>query len=204
MSKKDNLIKAACKLFSSNGFMQTSVAEICSEAGANIAAVNYYFSSKENLYREVWSYAYKKAEDKWPVMKEGGTDEERLRYFIENMINRIFDKGPAGMFPLMIGREITEPSDCLQDLIESFLMPIGQYLISIIKSILGSKADPLTIYHHKQSIIGQYSFYSFSRSVREIKERLNVIPISTPEQITTHIVNYSLAGLRDTRERLEL
>lgn len=41
------------RLFSERGYAATSMREITSEAGVNLAAVNYYFGSKENLYIEI-------------------------------------------------------------------------------------------------------------------------------------------------------
>ncbi len=49
-----NLLAAARKLFAERGFRRTSVRDIANEAGSNVAAVNYHFGSKENLYREVF------------------------------------------------------------------------------------------------------------------------------------------------------
>ena len=51
---QDRLLDAAEQLFAENGFDGTSVRDIASAAGCNIAAVNYYFGSKDRLYTEVW------------------------------------------------------------------------------------------------------------------------------------------------------
>ena len=48
------LLAAAQKLFAEKGFRGTSIRDIVTEAGSNVAAVNYHFGSKENLYREVF------------------------------------------------------------------------------------------------------------------------------------------------------
>lgn len=47
------LLAAAERLFAERGFAATSVREITSDAGTSVAAVNYHFGSKENLYREL-------------------------------------------------------------------------------------------------------------------------------------------------------
>jgi AcrR family transcriptional regulator len=46
---KDRILDAAERLFAANGFAATSLRNITSEAGANLAAVNYHFGSKEAL-----------------------------------------------------------------------------------------------------------------------------------------------------------
>lgn len=48
------LLDAAEKLFCQKGFDQTSVRELTTEACCNLAAVNYHFGNKENLYAEMF------------------------------------------------------------------------------------------------------------------------------------------------------
>jgi AcrR family transcriptional regulator len=49
----EHLIDVAEKLFAQKGVAETSVRAITSEAGVNVAAINYYFGSKEDLYQAV-------------------------------------------------------------------------------------------------------------------------------------------------------
>ena len=53
-SARDRLLDAAEQLFAQKGFTATGIREITNEANSNIAAVNYHFGSKENLYCEVF------------------------------------------------------------------------------------------------------------------------------------------------------
>jgi AcrR family transcriptional regulator len=46
---KERLLDAAERLFGEQGFESTSLRQITTEAGANLAAVNYHFGSKEDL-----------------------------------------------------------------------------------------------------------------------------------------------------------
>ena len=48
---KAALVAAAGELFARKGLEGASVREIAEKAGANVAAVNYHFGSKENLYK---------------------------------------------------------------------------------------------------------------------------------------------------------
>jgi AcrR family transcriptional regulator len=55
---RQRLLKAAGKVFAERGFRAAAVHDICERARANIAAVNYYFGSKEHLYTAVLQYAF--------------------------------------------------------------------------------------------------------------------------------------------------
>ena len=47
---RDRLLEAAGEVFAQKGFLAASVGEITERAGANRAAVNYYYRTKEDLY----------------------------------------------------------------------------------------------------------------------------------------------------------
>jgi len=49
----NRIITEATRLFAAKGFDGVSIKEISETAGVNIAAVNYHFDSKENLFRHI-------------------------------------------------------------------------------------------------------------------------------------------------------
>lgn len=51
----DNILDAAEALFAEKGFAETSLRTITSEAGVNLAAVNYHFGSKQKLIQAVFA-----------------------------------------------------------------------------------------------------------------------------------------------------
>jgi AcrR family transcriptional regulator len=52
---REQLLDAAERLFSEEGIDAVSLRDITAAAGANVAAVNYHFGSKDNLVREVFA-----------------------------------------------------------------------------------------------------------------------------------------------------
>ena len=52
-STKEKILDTAERLFGQQGFPCTSLRQITDEAGVNLAAVNYHFGSKEDLYKGV-------------------------------------------------------------------------------------------------------------------------------------------------------
>lgn len=58
MAQKDtvkNILNAAEELFSERGFAETSLRNITTKAGVNLAAVNYHFGSKKSLIQAVFA-----------------------------------------------------------------------------------------------------------------------------------------------------
>lgn len=51
--KKDHILAIAERLFSKNGYDGASTRAIAQEAGVNLAMLNYYFGSKEGVYKAV-------------------------------------------------------------------------------------------------------------------------------------------------------
>lgn len=52
-STRQRLLAAAAEIFAEHGFAGASVRDICARAEANVAAVNYHFGGKEQLFAEV-------------------------------------------------------------------------------------------------------------------------------------------------------
>ena len=57
-SVRGDILAAARELFAEKGYRDTTVREIARRAGANGAAVNYYFRSKDALYEAVFDEAF--------------------------------------------------------------------------------------------------------------------------------------------------
>lgn len=53
ITTEQKIIRAADKLFTQKGYAATRTREIAEEAGANLALLNYYFGSKEKLFKKV-------------------------------------------------------------------------------------------------------------------------------------------------------
>ena len=69
---KRALVLAAGELFAEQGVGNTSVRTIAEQAGANIAAINYHFGSKENLYREALEFVLSHCESPlvWRLLEQ--------------------------------------------------------------------------------------------------------------------------------------
>ncbi len=59
---KDKILGFAHKLFAEKGFTGVSVREIAKICGCNIAAINYHFTNKENLYLQTMQHSIERTE----------------------------------------------------------------------------------------------------------------------------------------------
>src|SRR5258705_515061 len=111
----DRLLQAAGEVFAEFGFRRATVRDICSRAGANVAAVNYHFGDKAGLYAAVVKYGVGAAIQKYPPDMGLPTDkpasaEQRLRAFVRGFLHRILEPGPGAWHGRLMMWGMAEPT----------------------------------------------------------------------------------------------
>jgi AcrR family transcriptional regulator len=84
---EEKIKNAALKLFHQKGFAGTKTRDISEESGVNVALINYYFGSKENLFEIVMEESLKKLFFGIRSVFDKETVEEKL----EGIVNNYFD-----------------------------------------------------------------------------------------------------------------
>jgi len=173
---RDRLLKAACEVFAEKGYLNAKVAEICRRAGANVAAVNYYFGDKDTLYAEAWLHAFNEY-----AMPE---------------IQNFMEKGLQGYFTRLYLMELANPTGLIQDSWHNMIEPRRQKLIGIIRKILGAETTDETVLFCELSIISQCR--ALLTINRNDLEYLLDEPLSSKliKRLADHIACFSLAGIR--------
>lgn len=92
---KTKILDIAERIFAEQGLEGTSIRDITNAAGVRLAAVNYHFDSKENLFLEVIKRRSKELIDSRhealdAVMASGLEGEGRLRAIVEAFIDPVF------------------------------------------------------------------------------------------------------------------
>src|SRR4051812_27293179 len=87
------LLEAAGQVFAEKGFQEATVRKICERAGANIAAINYHFGDKEQLYEAALRHAFQCRLDQMPVpaWPPGTPAVQKLRDVIYAITERMVD-----------------------------------------------------------------------------------------------------------------
>lgn len=199
---KERLLEAACCVFTEKGYEKATIAEICHRADANIAAVNYHYRNKEELYNEVWRHAYEASARAYPV-DEGtsgsSSPEERLHAFVLAMLRRILAEGETSMFMRMMVKEMAEPSVHLHSMIDHAIVPNALQLSEIVRDLLGKTATERQVLMCRLSIASQYVIFCFNKPVRARlfgKEELTGQEII---ELAEHISSFCIAGIESIR-----
>ena len=201
---KERLIQAATPIFAEKGYRDTTVAEICEAADANIAAVNYHFGDKESLYDAVWRSAFDTTSSAYPIggqLPEDPDLEDYLYSYAYALMHRFFCEGDAGLFPKMLHQELSNPTLALDRIGQEVLFPQSQFVGKEIRSFLETERTEEEIRLCVHSVIGQCAFYNFSRPLRE--RMLGTKPMTEEEleKLARHITRFSLGGLIATKEK---
>ncbi len=207
---KEKLLRAAVEVFADKGYRDATVADICDRAGANLAAVNYHFHSKENLYVEAWRLAFDKALQAHPP--DGGVPpessvEDRLRGRIASLVKRIMD--PDVLIFEIIHKELANPTGLLETVKEESIQPIKTQMNLLVREMLGPKASDMQVELGQMSIMSQcFHVMGRERHRKVISGQPGLLPKHfnfeyNDEIMINHIFQFSLAGIREMRRQIE-
>lgn len=197
---KKKLFNAGIKVFADKGYRDATVREICKEAGAaNINAVNYYFGSKEKLYREILDdifAAYDRFDqDDW----DRKTPKEQLKSMIVNFCTMLYKNNAfASDITSIFVSEMTQPSPFIEELVDTYNRPRIKRHLKMFKDLLGEDATDDMARDCLVSVAGQLLYYSFAWPVFS-----RLFPdYSTHEkyeQWAAHVYEFSLGGIKAVR-----
>jgi len=94
-ARKERILAAAGEVFAEAGFEQGSVREISLRARVNVASINYYFVSKEGLYREVLLTAHRQLLEQEPPPEPAEDPARALREWIQFCLRFVLLKRPT-------------------------------------------------------------------------------------------------------------
>ncbi|MDB6021432.1 MAG: transcriptional regulator, TetR family [Pedosphaera sp.] len=200
---REHLLEAAANVFAEVGFHAATVREICQRAGANIAAVNYHFGDKEQLYRAVLKETHHCALAKYPAdfgLPPRATAEQRLHAFVFSFLMRIFSEGRSARHGKLMAREMIEPTGALDEIVSENIRPMAVVLTGIVGDLL-PKSDVETRRLCAMSVVSQVLFYHHCRPVVMRMFPDMKFDQKGIEKLAAHITRFSLTAIRDLAKK---
>jgi len=152
VSTKERLLVAAEKLFAEKGFQEVSLRDITKEANANVASVNYYFSSKDVLADEVITRHISPVNDArleaLETLKKKYGDaafplREILQAFMKPMVEQMHSSGlRSDLFGKVMGRCMADRGKKMPVQVEPQMKAVlGAFISELIKALPNLDAE---------------------------------------------------------------
>ncbi|OHB66511.1 MAG: hypothetical protein A2Y77_02260 [Planctomycetes bacterium RBG_13_62_9] len=195
------LVETAEELFCTRGFNETSVRDIAAAAGCNVAAINYYFGGKDNLYVEVWRRRLAQMRD----MRLAGIErvmsgqqprqlEELLRSYANSFVEPLMEGGQSDRLLRFMAREMVDPHLPREMFLNEMVLPVMNAMNEALQKScpwLEERQVQLVIL----SIVGQLMQAVIARGMFERGGHPELLQLDLAETVE-HVVRFSAAGIR--------
>lgn len=198
---KNRLLDTAEGLFAESGFDGVSARDITKLANSNVASINYYFSSKENLYNEVCRRRLNALRDIRiaSINKIMASDaakitlEDLFRGFSHAFLAPLMEDPKGRAFLKLMTREMLYPHMPAGMCAEEMIMPVFTLLLEAMEKIcpqLTKEQAMWSIY----SLIAQLIHTIHMQTI--MGDLLKGMPDFDVTKAVEHIVSFTAAGVR--------
>lgn len=199
---RDRILSVAERLFAQRGYEATSVRDITAEAGCNVAAVNYHFGGKENLYVETFRGLLGELRDLRirrirSDMAEAG-DAATLELFVGSMANAFLepfvDEGRGRVLLAFVSREMVDRHLPEGVFFDEFIRPLVDVALEQLNTV-GPELDPMTARLCLMSLVGQLLHVLRARVMFSSGASGGLIPRDLKSHVD-HVVRFTVGGIR--------
>jgi len=196
----ERLLKEAESLFAKKGFEGVSVREITTKAKCNLAAVNYHFGNKKNLYLEVFRSRWvPRAKRLQQYFKTELPPDPSLQELVKTLAQSFLagpmpDEDRCRHFQLM-SRELGRPTEAFDLVADQVMKPFFKELAQRFDSCLGETCEKDALLLDLLSVFAMVLYFSFAReAVTRITGR--GYDEDFKACLVKQIAEFSLQGLR--------
>jgi AcrR family transcriptional regulator len=199
---RDRILAAAERLFAGRGYEATSVRHITTEAGCNVAAVNYHFGGKEKLYVETFRGLLGELRDRRirrirSDMKAAG-DSATLELFVESMANAFLEpfveEARGRMLMAFVSREMIDRRLPPSVFLGEFIGPILEAAMEEMERV-APRLEAMTARLCLMSLVGQLLHVLRAHYVFGDGVDIEIVPKDLGEHVR-HVVRFSAGGIR--------
>lgn len=200
ITTKEQLITVAERLFAEHGFAGTTLRNVVSEAGVNLASVSYHFGSKEDLYRAVVSrFAHPVIKQELKLLSElqvGDnlpTVEAVLAALVQPSLEILSQDSDSQIVSAQfMGRCRTEPEP-IQSIVNKEFAPVIEACLDVLQRILPDQSRSQLSW--KLDLV----IAALIRVLTEAGKPYALLKSNSPEDIQTttqQLVRFLSAGMR--------
>lgn len=162
------LMEAAGRVFAAHGLHAATIKQITDAAGVNMAAVNYHFRDKFELYEAIVLEAFNEAiAPMAKVVLPDGPPAARLEAFVETFLRHLLAPNRPEWQKAIISRETTHPVSRLGDAIRDGIRQNTRQLRRIFQDLLGPEVSENMMAMAVCGTIGQCLFFIDHRPMIE-------------------------------------
>jgi AcrR family transcriptional regulator len=137
---RDHILDRSIYLMGKRGTTDVTVREIAREAGVNVAAVNYYFSSKEQMLSQMGDRFLRGLKELMDLLEQPGKPPEaRLRLWASEVMRYLAEY--PGVLALMEHHSAAAPLDSFGKALRTGMQRAVRQLKTTLREIVGSE-DP--------------------------------------------------------------
>lgn len=200
---RERLLDAAERLFARRGFEATRVRDITLEARCNLAAVNYYFGGKENLYREVFRRRLAALREQRiagvrSALERAGEEaslELLLGTFTSAFVEPLVEESTGRLWVQLMAWELLVPHLPREMFEAEMIAPVRRALVEALEGVcpgLGREDAELAV----QSLVAQLvHIVHLRRYLRGVRPGSAAERFDLPK-LVRHTVRFSAAGIR--------
>ena len=197
---RDRILESSRKLFAEKGFDLTSVRDITTDAGCNVASVNYHFGGKDNLYLETFRSMLAFLRDqRLSVLDElmkrtpPPTLEEFLRSFAEGFIDPLTDESRGRLFMALVSREMFDARLPQDVFLNEFIHPILERAMAALAEF-GPSLEPAAASMCFMSMVGQLLHALRTHHLFTTQGASELMPERLSDYVA-HFVTFSVGGI---------
>jgi AcrR family transcriptional regulator len=198
---RERILDTAEALFAQKGYQAVSIREITRCSECNLAAVNYHFGTKENLYLEVfrqrWIPRARRVQENFRTLlaRYGWASADNVvRALAESFLEGPLSDEERLRHHQLMAREMAQPTAAFEVAAEEVMRPFFQELESRFTSVLPAGFDHDALLLDILSIFSMVLYFNFARVAvsRLTGRRYNP---DFRAQLVDHITAFSLEGL---------
>lgn len=194
---REALIAHATRIFAAKGFAAASTREICQAAGANVAAIHYYFGDKEGLYRAVLTAPIEAIAGEFagfddPSLSFEDAIRRVLRPFVAMALDADVDALPVQRLHM---REALDPSPVFRDVVDRIIVPLHNALAALLARHCGLATADEGIHQLAFAVTAMANDYCASREYIRLLAPQVLKRDDAAARIVERLVGYSAALL---------